>query len=548
VRPIGLLLLLLLVSGCFSPLFTHATPINQDVIRVGLSYSGLTQYVHPVATVSAQSGLLRLSGQLPGDPVIWQGEGSIQIRRLSNRWQLTLPNQQVLWSDVPQLHASADRVRVSSLKRPGGVPFYRGVIDFIPANAQGFYLVNTLDMQDYLKAVVPNELPIRFGMEAVKAQSVAARNYALRPRETFWKAFDICDSQYCQAYYGAQTETEPTSRAVDETAGLVLLYQHQYALTVFSSTAGGLTEAYAHVFSDPVTRQFPAPALPYLVARADELTAASMTPPWDLSSEAAARAFWTRHDVPSYDSASPYYRWTRQWTAAQLQQDVKSGLLKVSRDGATRAFVQPLLTHPTQFGQLKDLRVLQRGQTGKAMRLQIVTSSGSWVVSKEFLIRSVLNRAGKLLPSGNVVLTPQRFNGSLIGLMAQGGGLGHGVGMSQFGASGMARQGKTFDQILAQYYPGTVLATRPLLGQGASQTVSVSFHKPPHGPLMLGLWVQGAINSLTLNQQPLKLEGQQYGLQCYPLPAAQLLDTDNSLTLTASPTAKAWVTFAPCHH
>ena len=535
--------LVLLVYTCFMTR-AMAVPVNQDVIRVGLAYSGMTQYVHPVASLAGQTDDMRLSGN--GLQPLWQGRGTVLISRRSGRWQLVLPNQQIVWSDAKQIQASADLIRVPHLKRPGGVPFYRGSIDLVPASDNGFYLVNTLSMQDYLKAVVPNELPIRFGMEAVKAQSVAARNYALRPRETFWKAFDICDSQYCQAYYGAQTETEPTSRAVDETSGLVLLYQHQFALTVFSSTAGGLTEAYAHVFSDPVTRQFPAPPLPYLVARADDLAAGSLTPPWDLSSESAARAFWTNQTVPSYDSASPYYRWTRHWTAAQLQQDIKNGLHKVSRDAATRAFVKPLLSDPARFGVLKDLRVVQRGQTGKAMRLQVVTTTGSWLVSKEFLIRSVLNRAGKLLPSGNVVLTLQQSGGHLVGLVAQGGGLGHGVGMSQFGASGMARQGKTFDQILAHYYPGTVLATRPLTGKGSGLPVSVGFHKPPYATKELGLWVLGSVDSLTLNQQSFKFDSNQNSLQCFPLAPQLLTDDINSLTLTAA-NARAWIAFAPCN-
>jgi hypothetical protein len=288
---------------------------NADTIRVGLAQSGLTQYVHKGLQAQVTTGGTLLVKALPGGQVLWQGAGPVSLSRKADGWSLSLlpaqsanalpvpvlPPPPPLWFSANGLRleaAAGGMVQLPALKRPGGVPSYRGVVDLLPdaSQIQGFTVVNTLLMQDYLKAVVPNELPIRFGFEAVKAQSVAARNYALRPRETFWKTFDICDSQYCQAYYGAQTETPETSRAVDETAGLVLLHNHQYALTVFSSTAGGVTEAYANVFSDPVTKQFPSQPIAYLNSFADAAVRHALPQGvGDLSTDAAAKAFWTRY-------------------------------------------------------------------------------------------------------------------------------------------------------------------------------------------------------------------------------------------------------------
>jgi SpoIID/LytB domain protein len=523
--------------------------INQDVIRVGLASSGLTHYVHQSLTLVAPQTLnSTLTVTSDTGDTLWQGPGPLTVKRAKDgpQWVIAAPSKALMTVKAKQVTVTGTTIGLPSLKRPGGVPFYRGMVTLQPTPTSGFYVVNTLPMQDYLKAVVPNELPARFGLEAVKAQSVAARNYALRPRENFWKAFDICDSQYCQAYYGAQTETPATNQAVDDTEGLVLLYKHQFALTVFSSTAGGLTEAYAHVFSDPVTKQFPAPGLPYLTPTADTLLASQLQPGWDLSTDAAAKAFWTRQDVPSFDSASPYYRWVRQWSGPQLQQAVAHGLLKVSRDGATRAFVSPWLTNPSQFGTLKSLKITERGKTGKAMRLLITTNKGVWQVSKEFLIRSVLNTGGKLLPSGNVVLTEHRTaNGALSGLTAQGGGLGHGVGMSQFGASGMAKQGYTYDQILQQYYPGTVLGTRPI--QVNNQHKQLTFRLPGHLPDTIGLWVQGGSLQVKLNGKPVSLAHRKPDQQqCYPLPVKALLP-ENTLQLYSAQAASAWLEMTPCY-
>src|SRR5207247_2309085 len=76
------------------------------------------------------------------------------------------------------------RIKITSITRKGIPPSYRGVFELVPAKSspEKFSAVNVLPMQDYLKAVVPNELPIQYGYEAVKAQAVAARNYAIHPR------------------------------------------------------------------------------------------------------------------------------------------------------------------------------------------------------------------------------------------------------------------------------------------------------------------------------------------------------------------------------
>jgi stage II sporulation protein D len=77
--------------------------------------------------------------------------------------------------------------------------------------------VNVLPLEDYLKGVVPNELPVRFGLEALKAQAVAARNYTIRPRTRVYHNFDVCDSVQCQVYFGANTEHPLSNKAIEET-------------------------------------------------------------------------------------------------------------------------------------------------------------------------------------------------------------------------------------------------------------------------------------------------------------------------------------------
>ena len=116
---------------------------------------------------------------------------------------------------------------VRDLKRKGEPAVYHGAFEVVQKpDHKGFYLVNLVEIQEYLKGVVPNEMPIRFGLEALKAQTIAARNYVLAPRTKAYEEFDVVDSVASQVYYGANTETDISTRAVIETDGVVALYDN----------------------------------------------------------------------------------------------------------------------------------------------------------------------------------------------------------------------------------------------------------------------------------------------------------------------------------
>lgn len=97
-------------------------------------------------------------------------------------------------------------------------------------------------------------MPVSFGLEALKAQSVAARNYVLSPRVKANSNYDVVDSVASQVYFGANTERDLSNKAVDETAGIVATYDWDLILAQYSSTAGGYTESYSNAFSDPYTK------------------------------------------------------------------------------------------------------------------------------------------------------------------------------------------------------------------------------------------------------------------------------------------------------
>lgn len=343
---------------------------------------------------------------------------------------------------------------VKDLKRKGLPAIYHGAFEIVQSpDHKGFYLVNIVELQEYLKGVVPNEMPIRFGLEALKAQTVAARNYVLTPRTQAYEEFNVVDSVSSQVYFGANTESDLATRAVMETDGIVALYDNEPILALYSSTAGGYTESYAYAFSDPKTKLFPSISKPYLVAVPDKEDFEK------LDNEDKAREFYSSK-VPSYDIDSPYYRWKKEWAVGELENVLKKTLPAQSKTG----FVNPVFKEYDELGTIKDIKVMRRGASGKVIELDLMTSKGCWRISKELVIRRVFQKDGISLPSANVVFDKKLDSyGNVTDITAFGGGFGHGVGMSQFGAGYMAlKLEQPYYNILRHYYSGISLGTFPV--------------------------------------------------------------------------------------
>lgn len=155
---------------------------------------------------------------------------------------------------------------------PGGAErSYRGVVQAVadPSVATAQRTLNVLDLEDYLKSVVPSEMPASWAPEALKAQAVAARTYAAR-RLGGTGYYDICDTQACQVYSGTANEHPNATSAIDATSGRVVTYGGQLALTEFSAYNGGWTSAgnvpYQVAKPDPYDGAFPTPAADWRVS------------------------------------------------------------------------------------------------------------------------------------------------------------------------------------------------------------------------------------------------------------------------------------------
>jgi len=471
-RPTVLLILVLLFMVLGTGLKTFAQDVT-PLVRVAISNNNFKSLVYNEISITATSDY-SVYDKTTTKPIIkLLATDVLKIKIKSNNFELIVnnkPEKQNINGTIV-LDCPKGLLGVENLKRNSKQALYHGNFEITPKNETSFYLINVLDLQSYLKGVVPNEMPVRFGLEALKAQAIAARNYVLLPRTKAAKEFDVDDSVASQVYFGASTESELSNKAVEETEELVALYDWELILAQYSSTAGGYTENYENAFSDPKTKDFPPKSKPYLQGRPDIYNVAP------LNREEEARLFYMSYP-DSYDMKSPYYRWQKEFSREELEKVLSQTLIAQSKTG----FVKPEFKQGDTLDELKELRVKRRGVSGKIMELEIVTDKATYSVFKELVIRRLLQKDGISLPSANVVFENLYDSDKKLNkIVAYGGGFGHGVGMSQYGAGFMSTSlHKTFDKILKRYYTGITISTVPIIlsSDDAQKITTQNFFAP----------------------------------------------------------------------
>ncbi len=442
---------------------------RSQVVRVGIGTSNFGTYQYNDITIYGTGDTQIYDNRMLIANVT--ANSPVRIKFENGMFNIYTPNnptpEQV--SGPVQVTSNYGLLGVKGLNRAGKPALYHGAFELVKSNAKTFNLVNMIEVEDYLKGVVPNEMPVHFGLEALKAQSVAARNYVLSPRTKSSPNYDVVDSVASQVYFGANTEKQLANQAVEETEGVVAIYDWNLILAQYSSTAGGYTESYSHAFSDPMTKEFPSKEKPYLKAVPDII---SQSP---LNTEEAASAYY-KSTPDAYDIRSPYFRWTKEWNAKELHDVLQNTLIAQSATG----FVHPAFKKGDKLDDLVELKVLRRGDSGKIVEMEVITRTQKYKIFKELVVRRLLTKDGKALPSANVVFDNiLDDNGNLVSIKAYGGGFGHGVGMSQYGAGFMGSELKRpYEKILQHYYTGITLATKPVIisGNNTQSNVTQNFY------------------------------------------------------------------------
>lgn len=450
---------------------------NTETIKVGISNNNFSTYLHEEAEFYTTGSM---SVYDSSDNTFIESitlEETLKVVCDEDGFTLYKNNHKIAKNinSAVILQNNYGQIGIKNLKRAGKDAIYRGNINLVKSlkNNNTFNIVNVVKLEEYLKGVVPNEMPVFFGIEALKAQAVAARNYAIRPRVTASSVYDICDSVACQVYFGANTEQRQANMAIEQTKNVVAMYNSEPILSLYSSTAGGYTENYENVFLSS-NEKYPTKPVPYLVGKPDKY---DMEP---VDSEKKAEEFYMGTPA-TFDNASPLFRWTKSWEKSELEDILKKRLVKYSSSG----LVTPKLASENDFGSLKDLKVTKRGVSGKIISMDIVTDKGTFTVKKELLIRQIFIKNGSGLSSGNVVFKINKNDDDEIQTIdAYGGGLGHGVGMSQYGAGAMGKQGFSYDKILKHYYTGIHLTTIPVILNQNENSVAQSFYANTNNALL----------------------------------------------------------------
>lgn len=460
-------ILILTVAFFFSNLCVQA-----QTVRVGISNQGFSSWDYSDVMLFALSTVYVYDKDTKKELLKLDRETNFQISLKDGKYTISTESlKKPIKTDGNLLIVSPTGwIGVYGLKRAGKQAYYRGQFEILKSDKKKdrFYLVNVLDLEEYLRGVVPNEMPVSFGLQALKAQTVAARNYVLSPRTKAYKEFDVNDSVASQVYFGANTEKALSNQAIAETKGIVALYDWELILAQYSSTAGGYTEYFDNVYGDAkkITK-------PYLVAVPDN---PEIKP---LRTQEDVREFYMNTPKGLYDVKSPYFRWTRQWSKAELEEILVKNLTKP----ANAYCVSPENKEEKAPKDLQDIVIKKHGVSGKIIEVEVVFKNNKYKVTKELAIRRIFTKDGRALPSANLYFDKVYTEGlfgkkELDTITAYGGGFGHGVGMSQYGAGYMATElKKSYSQILRHYYTDISLATIPAIisNSGNQQSVTQKF-------------------------------------------------------------------------
>ncbi len=328
---------------------------------------------------------------------------------------------------------------------------------------EGYSVVNELSLEDYLCGVVPSEMPASYEKEALQVQAVCARSYAcIQLANNSYAGFgaNVDDSVNYQVYNKQEPE-ERSTLAVQDTVGEVLKYQGEIAEAYYYSTSCGFSQG-VDVWNLQENEAYGYLAGISLLTEEKDL---------DLSQEEVFAEFIQNKEYAAYDSDSAYYRWQAQLDVSRYLEAVNEAVAE--RKGANKDHVQILDENgkvcdlaPFQLGAITKIQALERSAGGVLKSIQIFYEKGSILVTTEYNIRKILGAAVTsmtdkdgngivsmtLLPSAAFTVVPNES-----GFFIYGGGYGHGIGMSQNGANGMAKAGLTYTEILQKFYQNVTI-------------------------------------------------------------------------------------------
>lgn len=325
-----------------------------------------------------------------------------------------------------------DRIIVNTVSnKKEASQLYGGSLRLQPNAYNNFSLVNDVPLETYLRGVVPYEIGASAPPEAIAAQTIIARTYALRNLRRFIADdYQICATVHCQVYKGISGATPKTDRAIAETKGMVLTYNNELVDALYSSTTGGVTASFSDVWEGE--------ARPYLKPIIDAPRSVWDLTRYPLGNEATLRSFLELRQGFN-ETGLKVFRWQKTRSLSDLGKDLRRYLKRIN--------------HPLQdFNAIENMEVVKRSPSGRILTMLVATDFGNVKLQKNE-VRSAFEPPVSTL----FYLDPIYQGNKLQGYTFTGGGFGHGVGLSQNGSYNLARLGWNAERILAFYYPETTI-------------------------------------------------------------------------------------------
>jgi len=430
-------------------------------------------------------------GILQSEQIAFELKGSFHIENSDNEliaaiYEATLEDNQInisdlILSDLPIKLVPHDNATFIIKDVVIGIGFhwerkedqeFNGCLELLRVDNH-IIAINHAPVEDYLKSVISSEMSATSSAELLKAHAIISRSWVLaqidknkdlsQQTATYqshfqsdteivkWydredhHHFDVCADDHCQRYQGIGRVSNPeVEKAIDATLGQILEYQGKICDARFSKCCGGATELFENCW-EPVHH-------PYLTLIHDTENVQVALP--DLTIEENARewitsspsAFCNTQDstvlkqvLNHYDQeTTQFYRWQVVYNQQEMS------ILVASKIGI-------------DFGDILDLEPLERGASGRIIKLKIVGSHRTLIIGKELEIRKALSTSH--LYSSAFIVDKQMIDNTLQ-FKLTGAGWGHGVGLCQIGAAMMSHRGYTYQQILMHYFKNASLVKR----------------------------------------------------------------------------------------
>lgn len=383
-----------------------------------------------------------------------------------------VPEQEETLSKIPSADAC---IRVLILNKSGGIYHetkepdrkYPGTLqDYETEN--GWVIVNEVPLEEYLRRVVPSEMPSGYAEAALKAQAVCARTYAVwQMQEYAYPEYEahVDDSVSFQVYNQVESQ-ESTDQAVQETKGQIMLYEGRPVKAYYFATSCGVTTDEA-IWEDADPTK-----TPYIEGRRTGNGSLKKS----LTEETVFERFIRKKHAGDLEIAEPWYRWNCYLSLAQITDNVQKWLQvrsEKTKDGIlVKNGDQWIKREDCDPGEIRSVSIEKRNTGGAALEMLMEGTKETLKIRYEYNIRMFLGapeekiykndgtvkEGSPLLPSGYFVLEPVQKDGKTVGYEVYGGGLGHGAGMSQNGARILAEQGESYESILHYFYKDIELA------------------------------------------------------------------------------------------